>query len=80
MKGNLMLGLESTSNRMSRLARDEIYAGKFYAPDDIIKEINRITPSQIKGLANDLFKTEYLSLAILGPVKKDVVSEKILRI
>ena len=80
MKGNLMLGLESTSNRMSRIARDEIYAGKFYAPDDIIKEINRITPSQIKGLANDLFKTEYLSLAILGPVKKDVVSEKILRI
>ena len=80
MKGNLMLGLESTSNRMSRIARDEIYSGRFYTTDDIIKEINRITPSQIQGLVNDLFKSEYLSLAILGPVKKDVVSGDILKI
>src|SRR3972149_2203982 len=72
MKGNLMLGLESTSNRMSRIARDEIYSGRFYTTDDIINEINRITPSQIQGLLYDLFKSEYLSLAILGPVKKDV--------
>ena len=80
MKGNLMLGLESTSNRMSRIARDEIYSGRFYTTDDIIREINRITPSQIQRLVNDLFKSEYLSLAILGPVKKDVVSADLLRI
>ena len=80
MKGNLMLGLESTSNRMSRIARDEIYSGRFYTTDDIIREINRITPSQIQRLVNDLFKSEYLSLAILGPVKKDVVSGDILKI
>lgn len=80
MKGNLMLGLESTSNRMSRIARDEIYSGRFYTPDDIINEINRVTPSQIQGLMYDLFKPEYLSLAILGPVKKDVVSADILKI
>src|SRR3990172_229498 len=80
MKGNLMLGLESTSNRMSRIARDEIYSGRFYTTDDIIREINRITPSQIQRLVNDLFKSEYLSLAILGPVKKDVVTADLLRI
>ena len=80
MKGNLMLGLESTSNRMSRIARDEIYSGRFYTTDDIINEINRITPSQIQGLLYDLFKSEYLSLAILGPVKKDVVSADFLKI
>ncbi len=80
MKGSLMLGLESTSNRMSRIARDEIYSGRFYTPEEIIREINRISPSQIQGLLNDLFRPEYLSLAILGPVKKDVVSEDILKI
>ncbi len=80
MKGNLMLGLESTSNRMSRIARDEIYSGRFYTTDDIIREINRVTPSQIQGLVNDLFKSEYLSLAILGPVKEDVVSADLLKI
>jgi len=65
---------------MSRIARDEIYSGRFYTTDDIINEINRITPSQIQGLLYDLFKSEYLSLAILGPVKKDVVSADLLRI
>ncbi|MCC6544292.1 MAG: insulinase family protein [Nitrospirae bacterium] len=80
MKGNLLLGLESTSNRMSRIARDEIYSGRFYTTDDINKEINSITPSQIQRLVNDLFKPDYLSLAILGPVKKDVVSRDLLRI
>lgn len=80
MKGNLMLGLESTSNRMSRIALDEIYSGRFYTTDDIISEINRITPSQIQGLLYDLFKSEHLSLAILGPVKKDVVSADFLKI
>ena len=80
MKGNLMLGLESTSNRMSRLARDEIYLGKYFPPDAIIAEIDKITPSRIQTLANDLFKSEYLSLAILGPVGKDIVSEDILKV
>lgn len=80
MKGNLMLGLESTSNRMSRLARDEIYLGRYFSPEEIIKEIERITPSQIQGLANKLFRTEYLSLAVLGPVGRNAVSDDLLQV
>ncbi len=80
MKGNLMLGLESTSNRMSRLARDEIYFGRYFSPEEIIHEINKVTPSQIQILTNHLFKTEYLSLAILGPVSKDVIPEDLMRV
>lgn len=80
MKGNLMLGLESTSNRMSRLARDEIYLGRYFSPEEMISDIEKITPSQIQGLTYDLFKTEYLSLAILGPVGRNAVSEELLKV
>ena len=80
MKGNLMLGLESTSNRMSRLGRDEIYLGRYFSPQEIIREIEDVTPSQIQNLTNELFKTEYLSLAVLGPVNKDIVPENLLRV
>jgi len=80
MKGNLMLGLESTSNRMSRLARDEIYLGRYYSPKEIIGEIEKITPSQIQMLSNDLFKTEYLSLAVLGPVGRAAIPAELLRV
>lgn len=80
MKGNLMLGLESTSNRMSRLARDEIYLGRYFSPEEIINDIEKITPSQIQNLGYDLFKSEHLSLAVLGPVSRDVVSEELLKV
>ena len=80
MKGNLMLGLESTSNRMSRLARDEIYFSRYFSPEEIIDEIEKITPSQIRDLTEGLFKTPYLSLAVLGPVNKEMIPEKLLRV
>src|SRR4030067_2099796 len=80
MKGNLMLGLESTSNRMSRLARDEIYLNRYFSPEEIIDEIEKITPSQIRDLTEGLFKTPYLSLAVLGPVNKEMIPEKLLRV
>ena len=80
MKGNLMLGLESTSNRMSRLARDEIYLNRYFSPEEIIDEIEKITPSQIRDLTDGLFKTPYLSLAVLGPVNKEMIPEKLMRV
>ena len=80
MKGNLMLGLESTSNRMSRIARDELYLQKYCSPEDIISEIEKITPSKVQDLTDELFKTEYLSLAVLGPVSRDQIPDGLLKI
>lgn len=80
MKGNLMLGLESTSNRMSRLARDEIYLGKYSSPAEMISEIAKITPLKVQYLTDELFKSEYLSLAVLGPVSREKIPDGLLRI
>lgn len=80
MKGNLMLGLESTSNRMSRLARDEMYLGKYCSPAEIISEIEKVTPSKVQHLTDELFKTEYLSLVVLGPVSRDKIPNGLLKI
>lgn len=80
MKGNLMLSLESTSNRMTRLARDEIYMGRYFSPKDIIESIKRITPSSVGRLAQDLFKSEYLSLLVLGPVDSSIIPSNTLDI
>ncbi|MBI5406885.1 MAG: insulinase family protein [Nitrospirae bacterium] len=80
MKGSLMLGLESTSNRMSRLARDEMYLSRYFSPEEIIDEIEKITPSQIRDLTDGLFKTPYLSLAVLGPVSKEMIPEKLMQV
>ena len=45
LKGSLMLGLESTSSRMSNLARQEMYFGKYISLDEMISRIERSRPN-----------------------------------
>lgn len=70
LKGNLILGLESTSSRMQNIARQEIYYGRYYSPSEIIKEIDAITPGQVKELSEKLIG-QNITLTVLGPVHED---------
>lgn len=71
LKGNIILGLESTSSRMNNIARQEIYYGKYYSPREIMNEIDSITVKQIKELTEQLVQKECFSLTIYGPVVAD---------
>ena len=71
LKGNIILGLESTSSRMNNIARQEIYYGKYYSPREIMNEIDSITIKQIKELTEQLVQKECFSLTIYGPVVAD---------
>ena len=71
LKGNIILGLESTSSRMNNIARQEIYYGKYYSPKEIMNEIDSITVKQIKELTEQLVQKECFSLTIYGPVVAD---------
>src|SRR6266850_304625 len=48
LKGSLMLGLESTSSRMSNLARQEMYFGKYISLDELISRIETVTTESIQ--------------------------------
>lgn len=54
MKGNFVLGLESTAKRMSRLAKMEIYMERFIDIDEVIEQIDRVKREGIYQLANQL--------------------------
>jgi predicted Zn-dependent peptidase len=66
LKSNIVLGLESSSSRMANLARQEMYFGRFFSVDDIIAEVNGVTPAHVQSLARDLFRPEVIALTILG--------------
>ena len=68
IKGNIVLGLESTISRMNSIARQEIYHGKYYSPEEIMKEIDSVTLNSIKDLVERLIKKELFSLTVFGPV------------
>ncbi len=66
IKGNMILGLETSGSRMSSLARQQMYWGRFFSLDEITAEIDRVTADDLQQLANDLLQPESLALTLLG--------------
>src|SRR5579884_3673079 len=66
LKGSLMLSLESSTSRMSNLARQEMYFDRFYGLDELIAKIEAVTAEELQELANQFFKTESIAVTVLG--------------
>lgn len=66
MKSNMVLGLESSSSRMSNLARQQMYFGRFFTVNEVINEIDHVTAEHVQQLANFLFRPELIALTLLG--------------
>lgn len=70
LKGNLTLGMESTSARMNRLARQELVLGEYRSVDDTIKEIEKLTAGDLLRMANRIFDISKVAVAVKGPGDK----------
>ena len=68
LKGSLMLGLESTSSRMSHLARQAIYDDPEESLDAMLDAIEQVTEADVQRLAQQLFAPGALGLTVLGGV------------
>ncbi len=70
LKGNLLLSLESTFNRMNRLARYELFLHNYMGLDQTVKAINRIKARDIVAVAEQIFRKDKLSAVALGPLNR----------
>jgi predicted Zn-dependent peptidase len=66
LKGSLMLSLESTSSRMSNLARQEIYFGRQVTLEETLAGIERVSRERLVRLARRLLARRPLGLAAVG--------------
>jgi len=66
LKGSLMLSLESSTSRMSNLARQEMYFERFYSMDELLEKIESVTAEQLQDLAKEFFHTESIAVTVLG--------------
>jgi predicted Zn-dependent peptidase len=71
LKGQLVLGLESTSQRMMRLGKSEISHGQILSVDELIRQIDKVTSNDIKRIANKIFDDDKMVLTVIGPFKTD---------
>ena len=66
LKGSLMLSLESTSSRMSNLARQEMYFARFFSLDELVESIEMVTADDVRRIAATFFDPKQIALTILG--------------
>jgi predicted Zn-dependent peptidase len=68
LKGSLMLSLESTSSRMSHLARQEIYFDRQFGLDETLEGVERVSREDVQRVAQELFADGALAATVLGAV------------
>jgi predicted Zn-dependent peptidase len=66
LKGNILMGLESSNSRMANLARQEIYFGHFFSSDEIIARVEAVQAEQVQQMAKQLFDPERIAVTLLG--------------
>jgi predicted Zn-dependent peptidase len=67
LKGNLTLALESTFNRMSRLARNELVHGRQISTEEVEAAFDAVDVAGVNGLARELLGPAQRGLCVLGP-------------
>ncbi len=80
LRGGILLASENTDHRMTRLAKNEISFGRFLSYDEMIGEMEKVDAAAVRALANECFRDECLSLALLGPVEEKDLPEGLLKL
>ena len=66
-KGRLMMGFEDSRSVASWIGSQELTYGEIKTPEEVMERIEAVTASDVQELANELFQTEKLTLALIGP-------------
>jgi predicted Zn-dependent peptidase len=74
-KGRLLLSMENSRNVAGWYGAQEVLTGKIMTLDDVTQEVDKVTVDDIQRVAKELFVTDKLNLAAVGPIKeKDIVA------
>ncbi len=66
LKGNILMGLESSNSRMANLARQEMYFQQFFTVEEITARIDAVQADQVQATAQKLFDPNRIAITLLG--------------
>ncbi|WP_234570972.1 M16 family metallopeptidase [Rhodohalobacter sp. 614A] len=70
LKGKLLLSQENTSNRMTRMAKSEIYFNRYVTLDELVENIDEVNSGDLQNFSKDFFDPSMYSEILLVPEKK----------
>ncbi|HZQ08955.1 MAG TPA: pitrilysin family protein [Anaerolineae bacterium] len=71
IKGNLLLSMEDTHSVAGWVGRQEALREPILTVDDVTAQIDAVTVKDVQRVARDLFRDEWLNLAVVGPFKSE---------
>ena len=74
IKGNFLLSMESTDNRMIKLAKNEIFFGRFIPAEDITAFVDAVSAEDVRNMAVEIFNPGNISLVAMGMISEKDVS------
>jgi len=66
LRGGLVLGLEDSMSRMSRIGKGELVHGEILSIDEVLRRIDAVTADDVRDLAAQML-TVAPALAVVGP-------------
>lgn len=78
LKGSMLLGLETSDSRMSRVAKNEVYFGRDFPLAEIAARIDAISNDDIVALAERVVRPDAMAVALLGDLEGHAIDESVL--
>jgi predicted Zn-dependent peptidase len=67
LKGSMLMSLESTFNRMSRMAKSMIYYNRLLSIPEVIQALNAVTVADVYQVAQEILRPDRAAMVVLGP-------------
>ncbi|CAN5150102.1 pitrilysin family protein [soil metagenome] len=74
LKGGLVLGLEDTGSRMTRIGKSELAYGDYLSVPDLLARVEAVTTEDVRAVAADLLE-QPMCLSVVGPFDDDDFDE-----
>lgn len=74
LKGRLVLSLESTGSRMSRVGRSHLFGVELLSVDELTARIDAVRGDDVRALADAFWRPERLSAAAIGPERGPIIA------
>ncbi|MFP4174105.1 MAG: M16 family metallopeptidase [Candidatus Hydrogenedentota bacterium] len=71
LKGGMLMSMESTFNRMARLAKSLQYHGRIVPLQEVLDNLEAITVNDVQTLAQEIFQPDQCCMVVVGPHQQD---------
>ncbi len=79
-KGRMLLGLEDSRSVASWLGNQELMRERILSVDEVVAHVEAVTTAEIQRVARQLFEPQRLSLAVVGPYKKETQFARLIKV